>query len=258
MPDVGREKKDSAIGLQINLLFETRHLSWRLHIVHHNLRLGSQHSVRSRLKETEINEDSKGNNRNEIETQVPVVTSGQLGVILALRRINLRDIACEAKTRRTSSPSGTFPDHGPLVPESSLFPNARRHVEEVSKLTTPETEGLSRMDQSIKDLLILHLEGTKHAIEDDEHTTVVAIQVARIATMMDTVMARRVQNVFEDTKLTHNLSMDPELVEKVDLKMNIEETGRNDEGQGKIEHPRTISLNYALSHGSRQILYQYP
>lgn len=63
---------------------------------------------------------------------------------------------------------------------------------------------------------IFRLEGAEKLVPDDEGAAMVAVDVARIGTVVDAMVRRRVEDRFERAHRTNEFGVNPELIEQAD------------------------------------------
>src|SRR5215470_9109158 len=67
-----------------------------------------------------------------------------------------------------------------------------------------------------RQVVALGREGTEHAVKNDEHPAIVVVEIFRIGSVVDAMMRRRVQDIFQPTELWNPLRVQPELIEQID------------------------------------------
>jgi hypothetical protein len=73
--------------------------------------------------------------------------------------------------------------------------------------------------------------------------------------MMDTMMTRCVKDPFKRPHFVDHFSVDPELIDQINLQMYIEEPRGNDKRKRKVEHPGTVGLQSTLAHRRGKVLF---
>ena len=81
----------------------------------------------------------------------------------------------------------------------------------------------------------LGLKCSKHPVPDDENSSIVLVQTISVCSVMNLVMTRRVEDVVQGSQGPHQLRVDPELVEQVQLLVDDGVAGRDEQGQRKVE-----------------------
>ena len=104
------------------------------------------------------------------------------------------------------------------------------------------------MNETVGDLLVRTFgsERAEQTVPDDEHACIVLVDAVSVASVMDTMMAGRVEDVFERAQFGDDIGVNPELVQEIHLRMNQEDLRWNEQCQRKIEDPREIGLRDAL------------
>lgn len=127
-------------------------------------------------------------------------------------------------------------------------------VDKVAKLAINQVEALGRMNQAICSFLVFRMIRSEEVVEDHQDASIVHVQIARIAAMVDSMVAWGVEDPINRTQLANQLGMDPKLIERIDLTMEIKHFRRDNEGQRQVERPREVRLNCALSERCREVL----
>ena len=81
----------------------------------------------------------------------------------------------------------------------------------------------------------LSLKSPKHPIPNDENSSIILVQTISVCPVMDLVMTRRVEDVVQGSQGPHQLRVDPELVEQVQLLVDHSVAGWDEQGQRKVE-----------------------
>ena len=85
------------------------------------------------------------------------------------------------------------------------------------------------------DVGLLLLECSEHPVPDDQHPGVVLVQAVSVGAVMHLVMAGGVEDVVQGPQARHQLGVDPELVQEVELLVDDSVARRHKQGQGEIE-----------------------
>src|ERR1700674_1665301 len=102
---------------------------------------------------------------------------------------------------------------------------------------------------------IFRLEAAEELVPDDEGAAMVAVDVARVRTVMHAVMRRRVQNFFERPHGANEFRMNPELVEEADrLHGHDHHRRKTDDGQPDPEHKAGEGAGPRLPQRGRQVV----
>ena len=96
------------------------------------------------------------------------------------------------------------------------------------------------------DVSLLLLEGAEHPVPDDEHPGIILVQAVSVGSVMHLVVAGGVEDVVQGAQAGHQLSVDPELVEQVQLLVDDSVAGRDEQGQRKVEWLNRSRLVYVL------------
>ena len=129
-------------------------------------------------------------------------------------------------------------------------------VVEVTELSLHNVVKVVGMDQSVRHGLCLWFEGAKHAIPNDQESSVVLIQVTRVSSVVHAVVGRCVEDKLQNgSHASNGPCVDPKLVEGVDLAMNHECRWGNEEGHGHVGEPGDELLENALPCCCTQILH---
>ena len=96
---------------------------------------------------------------------------------------------------------------------------------------------LRLIDEAIHnlDIWFLSLEGPKHPVPNDENSGIVLVQTVSVGPVVHLVMTGRVQDIVQGPEAAHQLSVDPELVQQVQLLVDHSVAGRDEQGQGHVE-----------------------
>ena len=81
----------------------------------------------------------------------------------------------------------------------------------------------------------LGLKCSEHPVPDDEDSSIVLVQTISVCSVMNLVMTRRVEDVVQGSQGPHQLRVDPELVEQVQLLVDDGVAGWDEQGQRKVE-----------------------
>lgn len=156
------------------------------------------------------------------------------------------------------NPARTTKKNTKAIDDGIIGEIALHDVKVVAKLRAENVEEVVGVNQTVSGGFLLLLESSKHAIPDDENTSIVFVEIFGVSSMVNTVVGRRVENKFHEAiQLTDALSVHPELIERVKLFVNEKDTRRDEESQRKIEKPVEKLLENALTCGRRQILEKY-
>ena len=85
------------------------------------------------------------------------------------------------------------------------------------------------------DVRLLLLECPEHPVPDDEDPGVILVQTVSVGAVMHLVVAGGVEDVVQGAQAGHQLGVDPELVEEVQLLVDQRLAGWDEQSQGKIE-----------------------
>ena len=96
---------------------------------------------------------------------------------------------------------------------------------------------LRLIHESIHDLHVrlLCLESSKHPVPDNEDSSIVLVQTVSVGSVVDLVVAGCVEDIVQWPQGGHQLGVDPELVEQVQLLVDQRLAGWDEESQGEIE-----------------------
>ena len=96
---------------------------------------------------------------------------------------------------------------------------------------------LRLIHESIHDIHVrlLCLESSKHPVPDDEDSSIVLVQTVSVGSVVDLVVAGCVEDIVQWPQGGHQLGVDPELVEQVELLVDHGVTRRHKKGQGQVE-----------------------
>jgi len=111
------------------------------------------------------------------------------------------------------APFGTAEEH-PQAVEPAHRPDSPADLEEVVHLCLERIEALERLHQSVDGLLALLDVRAEEAIPDAKGRRVVPVQVAGIDRVMHAMLRRGVEDPFVPAEPSHQLRMDPELVQR--------------------------------------------
>ena len=85
------------------------------------------------------------------------------------------------------------------------------------------------------DVGLLLLECPEHPVPDDQHPGVVLVQAVSVGAVMHLVVAGGVEDVVQGPQAAHQLSVDPELVQQVELLVDDSVARRHKQSQGEVE-----------------------
>ncbi len=108
---------------------------------------------------------------------------------------------------------------------------------------------------TVDDLLVVPLFGerSKPFIPQDKDMPVVSIDTISIFSMMHAMMRRGHQNTFDQSELWYHRRVHPVRVDPVDVMMNDELLGRNDQREWEINEKREKLMKVANSHSGEEI-----
>lgn len=97
---------------------------------------------------------------------------------------------------------------------------------------------LELIENPIAGLLFLLGEGSEESVPDYQHTTVVPVEIFVIDSMMDAMVRRRVQNLFEEPDLPDKPCVNPKLIDEIhSVHRQKHPRSEADEHQRNVEDP---------------------
>ena len=81
---------------------------------------------------------------------------------------------------------------------------------------------------------------------EEQEQTIVRVNAIRVASMVHTMMARSVEQIFNGSQLANRFSVNPVLEQEVEVLVGDKHGRRQDKGKRKVEHPTKVTLQHAL------------
>ena len=152
------------------------------------------------------------------------------------------------------APAGGHPPQPQLVPPGTGRPRIGPQQAPPAELQAQRVEGAHRRGHPVHHRLVLLLPGAEQAVPEDEHPTVVAIDVARVLPVVHPVQGRRHQHLLQPAEAADVLAVDPELVGQLHPEQHQEQRQRQpQQRQGQVEGPVEGGLERALAQRRRQV-----
>lgn len=162
------------------------------------------------------------------------------------RILDLGQLFVESEARRARLPSGSFDQDTESLTPRFGGQKSSEYVLVVENLNIDRVERADWMDKAISKLLAFFLgrKSTEHSIKNNENTSVVFVDTVRIASMMYTMMAWSIDDVFQKTTALKQLSMDPELVDQVHVTVNEINRWPDKKCQWSVKEKARVLLEY--------------
>lgn len=177
----------------------------------------------------------------------------------ATQTANGRVFFSDAETSSAGSPAWAAEKYVQTVVNSVVRQVALRDVQIVTELRLEDVEEFVRLHQTIRYRFILFNERSKHSVPDNEHASVVLVQIFDVSSVVRAMMRRSVENKLNHSiHLSYHLRVDPELVKRIKLFVHQEQAWWHEKGQRQIEDPVKKLLEKPLSSRRRKILCLTP
>ena len=108
---------------------------------------------------------------------------------------------------------------------------------EVEQLVSDHIKEPWLVHQSVDDgfIRLLLLECAEYSVPDTEPAPVVGVQAVSVSSVVDPVMRGRVEEEAQGPQVSYQLSVEEELVEEIELRVDQHLGGRDDQSQGEVE-----------------------
>ena len=95
-----------------------------------------------------------------------------------------------------------------------------------------------RSRDAVADFFFFFGERAENSVPDDENSRVILVEILLVHAMMDSVMRRRVENIFEPAHFLDDFRVNPELIDQIQAVNENERPERETEkGERNVENP---------------------
>src|ERR1700751_438235 len=155
------------------------------------------------------------------------------------------------------TPAGIAENVAQLVAPARSAPGIAKHLDPFVKCDANGIVGLDIFREAKTEGIsgVFRLERAEKLVPDDQSSSVVPVDVAGIRAVMHAMMGRRIENSFERAKRTHQLSVNPELVEQADgFHGHDHHRSEADNGQPEPENEAHKAAGPGLAQSGRQVV----